>query len=79
MTPRARHWWSALAALAAFVCLLPAAAPLAAAATPSRKAASTPARPDAALYRQAQAAETRLRGSAARTRKRAEWESVVLQ
>ncbi len=79
MTPRARHRWSALAALAAFVCLLPAAAPLAAAATPSRKAASTPARPDAALYRQAQAAETRLRGSAARTRKRAEWESVVLQ
>jgi N-acetylmuramoyl-L-alanine amidase len=66
-----------MGALAIGVCLL-AAAP--AAPAPARKASSTTSsRPDAALYRQAEAAETRLRGSAARLKKRAEWESVVLQ
>jgi N-acetylmuramoyl-L-alanine amidase len=80
VTPRARHRWSALGALAAGVCLLAAVSPPATAAAPARKASSsTSSRPDAALYRQAQAAETRLRGSAARSRKSAEWESVVLR
>lgn len=41
--------------------------------------ASAPSRPDAALYREAQAAETRLRASAKRMSKRAEWEAVVLR
>ena len=78
MTPRGRHRLGAMGALAVGVCLLAAAPPAAPAA--ARKASSTPSsRPDAALYRQAEAAETRLRGSAARLKKRAEWESVVLQ
>jgi hypothetical protein len=47
-------------------------------AAPARRAANA-ARPDAALYREAQAAETRLRASAARKAKRAEWEAVVLR
>jgi N-acetylmuramoyl-L-alanine amidase len=51
-------------------------------AAPARRAANASGRasvhPDRQLYREAQAAETRLRGSAARKRKRAEWEAVVL-
>jgi N-acetylmuramoyl-L-alanine amidase len=42
-------------------------------------AAAAPSRPDAALYRAAQAAETRLRASAAAKAKRAQWEAVVLR
>jgi len=41
--------------------------------------AAAPARPDAALYREAQAAETRLRASPKRLSQRAEWEAVVLR
>jgi N-acetylmuramoyl-L-alanine amidase len=50
-------------------------------AAPARRAANATVqgRPDAALYREAQAAETRLRQSAARLKKRAEWEAVVLR
>jgi N-acetylmuramoyl-L-alanine amidase len=50
-------------------------------AAPVRRAANAAeqGRPDRALYREAQAAETRLRGSAARKAKRAEWEAVVLR
>jgi N-acetylmuramoyl-L-alanine amidase len=47
-------------------------------AAPARRASSASTRPDAGLYGQAQAAETRLRASAARKKKRAEWEAVVL-
>lgn len=38
-----------------------------------------PARPDATLYREAQAAETRLRASPKRMAQRSEWEAVVLR
>ena len=80
MTPRVLHPWGAVAALAAGVSLLAAPSPLGAAPPPAaRRAAATSGRPDAALYRQAQAAETRLRRSATRKKNRAEWESVVLQ
>ena len=50
-------------------------------AAPARRAANAAVqvRPDAALYREAQSAETRLRGSASRSAKRAEWEAVVLR
>ena len=44
-----------------------------------RPTASSAARPDAALYREAQSAETRLRASTSRSAKRAEWEAVVLR
>ncbi|HSD26714.1 MAG TPA: AMIN domain-containing protein, partial [Vicinamibacteria bacterium] len=47
-------------------------------AAPARRAANA-AGPDATLYREAQAAETRLRGSSARIKKRADWEAVVLR
>jgi N-acetylmuramoyl-L-alanine amidase len=74
--PTARR--TALAALAAVVCL--AAGPgRPAQAAVVRPAASTPARPDAALYKEAQAAEAALRGSRHRSEKRSEWESVVLR
>jgi N-acetylmuramoyl-L-alanine amidase len=50
------------------------------AASPRRAAnASGQARPDQTLYKEAQAAETRLRKSPARLKKRAEWEAVVLR
>jgi N-acetylmuramoyl-L-alanine amidase len=55
----------------------PALLPAPAGAAP-RKASSS-ARPDAALYREAQAAESRLRASTTRMSKRAEWEAVVLR
>ncbi len=42
-------------------------------------AAASPARPDAALYKEAQAAETRLRASTKRMAQRSEWEAVVLR
>ena len=45
----------------------------------ARQTASSPARPDAALYREAQSAEARLRASTSRSAKRAEWEAVVLR
>jgi N-acetylmuramoyl-L-alanine amidase len=48
-------------------------------AAPARRAANAAVRPDAALYRAAQGAESRLRASATRKAKRAEWEAVVLQ
>jgi N-acetylmuramoyl-L-alanine amidase len=44
-----------------------------------RPTASSAARPDAALYREAQSAEARLRASTSRSAKRAEWEAVVLR
>jgi N-acetylmuramoyl-L-alanine amidase len=47
--------------------------------TSGRRAASASARPDAQLYREAQAAETRLRKSPASLKKRTEWEAVVLR
>ncbi|MGE5125433.1 MAG: N-acetylmuramoyl-L-alanine amidase [Betaproteobacteria bacterium] len=79
------------ARLAAVACLaLPALALLAAAPsadaatrrTPARRtarSASAATRPDAALYREAQAAEARLRGSARRLAKRPEWEMAILR
>ncbi len=48
-------------------------------AAPARRAANAAVQPDASLYREAQSAETRLRGSAARKAKRTEWEAVVLR
>jgi N-acetylmuramoyl-L-alanine amidase len=45
----------------------------------ARRAASAPARPDAALYKEAQAAEASLRATARRSAKRSEWEAVVLR
>jgi N-acetylmuramoyl-L-alanine amidase len=45
----------------------------------ARRAASAPARPDAALYKEAQAAESSLRASLRRGAKRSEWEAVVLR
>jgi N-acetylmuramoyl-L-alanine amidase len=45
----------------------------------ARRASSAPARPDAALYKEAQAAEATLRVSSRRSAKRSEWESVVLR
>ena len=45
----------------------------------ARRAASAPARPDAALYKEAQAAEASLRASRRRSEKRSEWEAVVLR
>jgi N-acetylmuramoyl-L-alanine amidase len=50
-------------------------------AAPARRAANAAVqgRPDATLYQDAQAAETRLRASATRKAKRTEWEAVVLQ
>lgn len=79
MSPRARHLRRALLALAAAVSLV-AAAPAGAEPSPAaRKSSSGSTKPDASLYRQAQAAETRLRSSAARKKKRSEWEAVVLK
>jgi N-acetylmuramoyl-L-alanine amidase len=72
-------------ALALLVALAAGATPpvAAARAAPARRhaaAASSPsARPDAALYREAQAAEASLRASARRSAKKAEWEAVVLR
>lgn len=45
----------------------------------ARRVASVPARPDAALYKEAQAAEAVLRASPRRAAKRSEWEAVVLR
>ena len=45
----------------------------------ARRAASAPARPDAALYKEAQTAEAALRASPRRSAKRSEWETVVLR
>jgi N-acetylmuramoyl-L-alanine amidase len=42
-------------------------------------AANAAVKPDAQLYREAESAEARLRGSPARKAKRAEWEAVVLR
>jgi N-acetylmuramoyl-L-alanine amidase len=71
----------ALAAAAALV-----AAPAAGAAkkgrpaqAAARSAAVPSSRPDAALYAEAQAAETRLRASAKRMAQRSEWEAVVMR
>jgi N-acetylmuramoyl-L-alanine amidase len=80
VTPHVWHHRAARAALGAAVCALAAAAAVGAAPAPAtRKASSASSRPDATLYRQAQAAETRLRGSAARKKSSSQWESVVLQ
>ena len=70
MNPPARHRSPALAALATVACL---------AALLPTGAAAAPARPDAALYLEAQAAETRLRASATGRAKRPQWEAVVLR
>jgi N-acetylmuramoyl-L-alanine amidase len=75
VSPPARHRTAAHAAVALAVCL-GAAVPAPAAA---RRAASTPARPDAALFREAQSGEARLRASPARSAKPSEWEGVVLR
>jgi N-acetylmuramoyl-L-alanine amidase len=72
------HGRRAAAALLVLACLGGFAGAAPAPAARARRAAASPARPDAALYRQAQAAETRLRKSAARSAKRTEWEAVVL-
>ncbi len=69
---------TALVALAALVCLAGGEDRPAQAAVP-RRAASAPARPDAALYKEAQAAEASLRASRRRSEKRSEWEAVVLR
>jgi N-acetylmuramoyl-L-alanine amidase len=74
--PAARR--TARAALAAVVCLAGLAGGPSQAAT-ARRAASAPARPDAALYKEAQAAEASLRASRRRSDKRSEWEAVVLR
>ena len=68
---------TALAALAAVLSLAGGPGPAQAAST--RKAASLPARPDAALFKEAQAAEASLRASKRRSAKRSEWEAVVLR
>jgi N-acetylmuramoyl-L-alanine amidase len=73
--PAARR--TALAAIAAVVCLAGAAGRPAQAA--ARRAATASARPDAALYKEAQAAEGSLRASRRRSEKRSEWEAVVLR
>ncbi len=77
MSPPARRTRAALAAVAAIVSLATAPPGLATAAT-ARRASSASARPDAALYNDARAAESRLRASARRSAKRSEWEAVVL-
>jgi N-acetylmuramoyl-L-alanine amidase len=74
VTTPARRARAALAALAVAVCLADAAPALAATA----RRASSPARPDTALYNEARAAESRLRASAKRSAKRSEWEAVIL-
>ena len=74
MSPPARR----LLALAALVSLVGAPSRPAQAAV-ARRAASAPARPDAALYKEAQAAESSLRASPRRGAKRSEWETVVLR
>jgi len=76
VSPLARRGRVALAALAALVSL--AAPPLLQAAA-VRRVASAPARPDASLYAEAQAAESRLRASPRRVAKRSEWEAIVLR
>jgi len=48
-------------------------------AAPARPAANAAVHPDAALYRDAQSAEARLRASATRIAKRSEWDGVVLR
>jgi N-acetylmuramoyl-L-alanine amidase len=59
---------------------LPLPVPAAATAAAAKvRPAAAPARPDAALYREAQAAETRLRASPKRLSQRTEWEAVVLR
>jgi len=69
---------AALAVLAAALSL--AGAPdRPAQAAPARRTASAPARPDAALYKEAQTAESSLRASPRRGAKRSEWEAVVLR
>ena len=67
-----------LASLAlAGVAVLP---PLASAAAAAKvRQARAPVRPDATLYHQAQAAETRLRATPKRMAQRSEWEAVVLR
>ncbi len=67
---------AALAALAADPGLAAARRPNT---TAGVRPAAPPARPDAALYREARAAEERLRASGKRMAKRSEWESVVLR
>ena len=76
MSLPARH--AALAALALLLSLGGGAASPAQAAA-ARRAASAPARPDAALYKEAQTAEAALRASPRRAAKRSEWEAVVLR
>ena len=68
MNPRPALVSLALALLA----LVPASVDAAA----RRASARSPARPDAALYHEAQGAEARLRASPKRQTKRAEWEAV---
>jgi N-acetylmuramoyl-L-alanine amidase len=70
VSPPARQLAKALIVLGAAVALEAATA---------AEATSAAARPDRALYREAQAAETRLRASPTRRAKRAEWEAVVLR
>jgi len=82
VSPNARRFRSAVAALGLAAALGPLTAlgtSSAAFAAPARRAANAAVKPDASLYREAQSAETRLRGSAARKAKRAEWEAVVLR
>ena len=69
MSPPARHPRAALAALSAVVSLAAAARTLWAAPA-ARRASSASARPDATLYDEARAAETRLRASSSRSAKR---------
>jgi len=76
VSPPARR--AALAVLAAVVSLVGAPGRPAQAAV-ARRAASAPARPDAALYKEAQTAESGLRASPRRGAKQSEWEAVVLR
>ncbi len=79
--PRAGLALAAAAALALPCAPAGAATRRAAAAATRPAAASRPsaARPDAALYAEAQAAETQLRGSRKRMAQKGEWEAVVLR
>jgi len=78
VSPKARRFRKTLTTLGLLTALGTSSAAVAA---PQRRAptAAVQGRPDAALYREAQSAETRLRGSPSRKAKRTEWEAVVLR
>jgi N-acetylmuramoyl-L-alanine amidase len=75
----ARRHLRLLGLLAGLVASVSAAAFAAPARRPAVAKAAAPARPDAALYRDARAAEATLRATPRRSARRGEWEAVVLR